>query len=230
MHCEHCLYDDDAVDGKCPASCTTVVKLATVCRAHEDCGGGQFCRHGDDIDPATKMNKHVCDACSNCQHNLDSATGICPKSCENLPEPCKSEGDCPKETFCRKDACLPCPKCEDSQGECAGNCLAMRTRGHAEVGSCSDHAGCPAGQFCEDGGECAECDACHTDKDAIDGACPAECAGGACTEHSQCDSTKFCAYTGKCMACDGCEEDHDAIDKACPAQCRGGRVRDGKEL
>ena len=89
--------------------------------------------------------------------------------------------------------------------------------------SCSAHADCASGQYCDTNSECWSCSLCALFDNSITGSCPscsATTTHASCTNHTGCASDEYCDTNSECWSCSICLILGDTYNgAACPSNC-----------
>ena len=195
FECSSCSTFLDAIDGVCPAKCTT-----SGCTTHDHCSSSEYCD-----------SYESCYDCGGCALFNDAIDGACPLKCSFG---CTNHDECPSDEYC--DAygnCYGCVACASLNDAIDGSCPLK-----CENSGCANHDDCSSDEYCDYYGSCYDCTHCSSLQDAIDGLCPAKCTTG-CTNHTDCDSSSYCDVYGDCYYCSTCQFYLDAIDGSCPSKC-----------
>ena len=147
-------------------------------------------------------------------------------TCVGEGNDCSVHSDCEYDgqthTYCdARQVCFACDFCVNAvendaiDGACPQVCDGYDNGGtvHPSEPNCSLHAECDAGYYCDDGGDCYNCNYCVTVfNDAIDGTCPDSCGawtttaepGGNSGGPTRCDGHDGCGHNGATHTyCDG---------------------------
>lgn len=138
------------------AVCVSAEEAKQSCKSNAECGPKKFCMKID----AKEGGVHQCHPCAECHAKEDSVDGVCPP-------------DCAAEAKASKQRLLEDHKKEQEESVPVVPSPCIKST------DCNKPADIP--QFCmkaTDGKNvCNSCAECHHDADAVEGKCPAHCAG-----------------------------------------------------
>lgn len=255
-----CAADSDCMEGEaCQIERSTCVPEARVCGTPAPAPGqceDDICPEGTYWDPidggciATAVCSMSGDPTCFSDETCDVAEGTCipndrectvPKTSPTPPQ-CTFSVDCPVGAECVEGVCaIPAPPPPANPGDpeactfnyhCGSDGTCIDGRCHA---NCTDDAGCPIGQICDNGGvcidnpmptpECATNTECAADEYCINATCFPGCVGD-----SECGNNEFCKRNvcrpdfrarNECLFNSECDTGEECVDGICRLRCWG---------